>query len=143
MRVRGRGFTLVEALIAATIFFASIVVIGEAYRTSLAASRKAQATAALLAPVPILMSQVANRLREDQTEQWEQRGEMLGIAYKASAKLARKIAPPTRIDAESGTMMSFPARFKIFDISLEFSKDGQSRRIRYEELIWAPLDPAP
>jgi hypothetical protein len=140
---RAQGFTLVEALIAATIFFSSIVVISEAYRASLAASRKAELTATLLAPVPLLVSRVSDQLRERLDDSWREQGRLLGVDFKITANVARRVAPPARIDPDSGLNVKSAARFKMFEITIDLAYAGQRRVFKYEELAWAPPENVP
>ena len=138
-----RGFTLVEALIAATIFFASIGIVSEAYRASLAASRRAEVTAKLLTPLPIIVSQIADRLRDEHGDEWAGNGALLGVSYRASAKVIKKAAPPRQFDLDSGAKIQYAARFKVYEVLIDLSLLGQSRQFKYEELAWEPIENAP
>lgn len=133
------GFTLVEALIAATIFFASIAIVAEAYRVSLAASRKAESTATLLAPLPLLVSQVADRLRENPTgDRLDERGVVLGVEYAIVARARPAAAPLERFDLDSGARVRYTPRFKLFDVEIRLSVSGAQRVFSYRELTWLP-----
>lgn len=140
-RRRSGGFTLVEALIAATIFFATVGVVSEAYRASLAASRKAEITARLLTPLPIIVSHIANRLKDERADEWRERGVMQGVRYDAAARVAKRIAPPRRVDPDAGVVVNSGARFKLYEVTIDLKVSGQSRQFKYEELAWAPLEP--
>ena len=136
-----RGFTLVEALIAATIFFATVGVLSEAYRASLAASRKAEITARLLTPLPIIVSHIANHLKDERADEWREQGSVLGVTYEAAATVARRVAPVQRVDPDAGVLVKSGARFKIYAVSIDLAVAGQRRRFQYEELAWLPLEP--
>ena len=138
---RSGGFTLVEALIAATIFFATVGVLSEAYRASLAASRKAEITARLLTPLPIIVSHIANHLKDERADEWRERGLMQGVRYDVSARVAKRVAPPRRVDPDAGVVVNSGARFKLYEVTIDLTVSGQSRQFKYEELAWAPLEP--
>ena len=138
---RATGFTLVEALIAATIFFATIGVVSEAYRASMAASRKAELTARLLTPLPIIVSHIANRLKDERADEWREQAAMQGVRYDARARIARRVAPPRRFDPDSGVIVNSAARFKLYEVTVDLSVAGLTRQFKYEELAWAPLEP--
>lgn len=136
-RTAPTGFTLVEALIAATIFFASIVVVSEAYRANITASRKAEMTARVLAPLPILMSQIQDRLRDAPEEDLSLKGSLFGVAYDAHTRINRRAAPPARIDLDSGVNVKFRPRFVVYDVNLSLAIAGHRQTITYEELAWS------
>lgn len=137
--MRARGFTLLEVLIAATIFFAAIVALSEAYRVSVEAQRRAEATIRMLTPVPRLMSRVENLLRENPVPLLEEEGLMFGVTYRIVARAEESFAPPARIDPDSDAYSSYEPRFSVYDVSLTLGFGGRKKTLNYRELAWSPL----
>ena len=132
-----QGFTLVEALIAATIFFASIAVVSEAYRASVAASRRAQALATMVSPLPLLVAQTAEHLRAaPANERFVDHGVVMGVEFVVTAQAASSVAPAEKLDVESGARVRYAPRFKLFDVEIKLSVAGQHRTFKYRELTW-------
>lgn len=134
-----RGFTLIELLIASTILFAALVVISETYRTSMASSRKADAIAKMLTPLPLVVSNIRNRLRENPIERQAGEGDMLGVHYDFQANTVRFEPPPTRFDPDTTMVTSYAPRFRLYDVKLKLAIAGESREFIYQELAWLPL----
>jgi prepilin-type N-terminal cleavage/methylation domain-containing protein len=135
-----RGFTLIEVLIAATILFAAIAVISETYRASMLASRRADAVAAMLAPMPLIVAAVRETLRADPAERREGEAEMLGVRYRFDATTARFEPPPPRFDPDTSEERQFRPRFRLYDVRLELRYGGAERTYLYQELAWLPLE---
>lgn len=138
-RPRQRGFTLIEVLIASTILFASLVVISESYRASMASSRKADALARMLTPLPLIVSNIRNALRENPIEQQAGQGDMLGVHYEFQAKTVRFEAPPKRFDPDTTMVTSYAPRYRLYDIKLRLEIGAESREFLFQELAWLPL----
>ena len=135
---RRGGFTLVEVLIASVILFASLAVISEAYRTSLVASERARITAELLTPLPLIVEHVRDRLLDTPQEKVDGRGEVLGVRFEFLAVSARFAAPPRRVDADSGQIMVYQPRFRVYDVRLTLAAGSVRRVFSYQELAWLP-----
>ena len=138
-RGRSRGFTLLEVLIAASIFFASIVVIAESYRATVAAHKRSEAVVRMVTPVPLLVSRVENLLRENPTDTLEEEGILLGVAYRVKATVVRDVAPLEGIDVDTGEFRSYEPRFKLYEVTIALSAGGQRKNFSYRELAWTPL----
>jgi hypothetical protein len=134
-----RGFTLLEVLIAASIFFASIVVIAESYRATLAAHKRSEAIVRMLTPVPLLMSRVENLLRENPSDTLEEEGTLLGVGYRLKATVVRNVAPLQRIDLDTDEFRSYEPRSKLYEVTMSLSAGGQRKTLSYRELAWSPL----
>jgi prepilin-type N-terminal cleavage/methylation domain-containing protein len=131
------GFTLIEVLIASTILFASLAVISESYRASMMASDKAAKTAEMLTPLPLILGYVKNKLLETPDELVEGQGEVLGVRFTFEARSARFGAPARRIDPDSGQLMVYQPRFRLYDVQLDLSRGTMRRAFTYQELAWA------
>jgi type II secretory pathway component PulJ len=138
-RRRSSGFTLIEVLIAATILFASLVIISESYRESMASSRKADAIAKMLTPLPLIVSGIRNDLRENPTERREGEGDMLGVHYRFQASTVRFEPPPTRFDPDTTMVTSYAPRYRLYDVKLRLELGEESREFIFQELAWLPL----
>lgn len=140
------GFTLIEVLIAATIFFASIVVISESYRLSVESYRRSAAIVRMLTPMPMLVSRVENLLRENPAPQLQEEGLILGVSYRWVANVAESFSPPDRIDPDTDEFRSYRQRFNLYDVSITLRVGDQEKKFSYRELAWLPLsadnDPA-
>jgi type II secretory pathway pseudopilin PulG len=132
------GFTLVEVLIASTILFGSLVVISEAYRTSMAASHRAEAVTRLLAPLPLIVKSVRQRLRDNPIEVVEGSGEIFDVQYRFAAKTARFEPPPPRFDPDLGGFTTYAPRFRLYDVTVILQAEGYQREFLYQELAWQP-----
>jgi hypothetical protein len=144
-RGRSGGFTLLEVLIAASIFFASIVVIAESYRVTLAAHKRSEAVVRMVTPVPLLMSRVENLLRENPQDLIEEEGTLLGVGYRLRASGLRTATPLERLDLDTDEFRTYEPRFKLYEVSISLAFDGQQKTFSYRELAWLPLvaQPAP
>lgn len=136
-----RGFTLVEVLIAATILFMVIAAAAEGYRGALVASRKAESTVRLLAPLPLITSAIRDALRASVRESVAGGSELLGVRYEFEATTARFGAPPPRFDVDRGDFTEYPPRFRLYDVRLKLSAGAAERTFSYQELAWAPVVP--
>jgi hypothetical protein len=134
-----RGFTLLEVLIAASIFFASIVVIAESYRATLAAHKRSEAIVRMLTPVPLLMSRVENLLRENPKDLIEEEGTLLGVGYRLRASVLRAAAPLERLDLDTDEFRTYEPRFKVYEVSISLAFGSQKKTFSYRELAWVPL----
>ena len=134
-----RGFTLLEVLIAATILFTAIAVASETYRAALLASRKAETLVAMLTPLPLITSSIRNDLRSDPAEQREGAAAMMGVGYTWRATTARYEPPPARFDADRLDFVSYPPRFRLYDVELKLWLRGQKRVYIYQEVAWEPM----
>ena len=138
MRRQG-GFTLLEVLIASTILFAALAVASETYRSTLMASSKAQTLVEMLTPLPLITSSVRNQLRSDPLEERDGAAAMMGIDYRWRATTARYEPPPARFDADRLDFVTYPPRFRLYDVELELRLRGQKRVFIYQEVAWEPM----
>ena len=132
------GFTLVEVLIAAVILFATITVVAESYRTSLAASLRATITAELLTPLPLITTTIRNELRERPEERLNGEGELLGVRYRFEAVSVRFEAPPPTVDPDMQGIKVFVPRYRLYDVRLSLARRTMERQFVYQELAWLP-----
>ena len=139
MKFRYRsGFTLVEALIAATIMFATIAVISDTYRASLAASRKAEITVRSLAPLRAILSVVQQRLAQEPAADLKGKGEIMGVSYFFVAKAIDYLPPASRFDPDTGEFVRYQPRYRLYDVSLRLGFSGSTRDYTYREIAWTP-----
>lgn len=133
-----RGFTLIEVLIASVILFATITVIAESYRTSLASSLRASATAEMLTPLPLITSTIRTRLREAPDARVAGDGEILGVKYTFEAVSVRFEAPPPVPDENLQGLRVFSPRYRLYDVRLLLERRAMRRQFIYQELAWLP-----
>jgi prepilin-type N-terminal cleavage/methylation domain-containing protein len=137
--IKSRGFTLVEVLIAATILFSSLAVISETYRASLMASQRAESTAKLLTPLPLIVGFVRNKLRETTVERLTGTGVVLGVEFEYEAISERFVSPPPRFDPDLGEFLRYSPRFRLYGVRLTLRYGAQQRQFSYRELAWSPV----
>lgn len=137
-RGAGGGFTLIEVLIASVILFATITVVAESYRASLAAGRRATATAEMLTPLPLITSSIRARLREQPEERLGGEGEVLGVRYTFEAVTVRFEPPPPAVDLDLQDMRTFAPRYRLYDVKLSLERRPVRRQFLYQELAWLP-----
>ncbi len=136
MKRRSRGFTLVEVLIAASILFFSIAVITEAYRSSLLASRRADIVARLLAPLPVIVGNVRNTLRESGQPRVTGKGQAIGVDYSFEADTIQFKSSASQFNPDEGGFVDSPPRYRLYRVTLALQAEGQSRQFQYQELAW-------
>jgi prepilin-type N-terminal cleavage/methylation domain-containing protein len=136
---RQRGFTLLEVLIAATILFTVLAVATETYRNSLLASGRAQGLVTMLTPLPLITSAIRNQLRSNPVEKLDGRSELLGVGYEWEAITVRYGSPPYRFDPDVTDFVSYPKRFRLYDITLKLRLAKQERVFLYQEIAWEPM----
>ncbi len=136
---RQRGFTLLEVLIAATILFTVLAVATETYRNSLLASSRAQGLVTMLTPLPLITSAIRNQLRSNPVEKLDGRSELLGVGYEWEAITVRYGSPPYRFDPDVTDFVSYPKRFRLYDITLKLRLAKQERVFLYQEIAWEPM----
>jgi prepilin-type N-terminal cleavage/methylation domain-containing protein len=136
---RQGGFTLLEVLIAATILFTALAVATETYRSSLLASARAEALVSMLTPMPLITSSIRSQLRSNPVERLDGGSELLGVEYEWEADTVRYGAPPRRFDADATDFITYPQRFRLYDVHLKLRRAGQERVFIYQEIAWEPL----
>jgi prepilin-type N-terminal cleavage/methylation domain-containing protein len=136
---RQRGFTLLEVLIAATILFTVLAVATETYRSALLASSRAAGLVSMLTPLPLITSSIRSQLRANPVEKLDAGSELLGVRYQWEATTVRYGAPPRRFDPDATDFISYPPRFRLYDIRLELRRAGQKRVFLYQEIAWEPM----
>jgi prepilin-type N-terminal cleavage/methylation domain-containing protein len=136
---RQRGFTLLEVLIAATILFTVLAVAAETYRNSLLASGRAQGLVTMLTPLPLITSAIRNQLRSNPVEKLSGSSELLGVGYEWEAITVRHGSPPYRFDPDMTDFVSYPKRFRLYDIRLKLRRARQEREFLYQEIAWEPM----
>lgn len=132
------GFTLVEVLIASVILFATVTVIAESYRSSLAAGQRATITAEMLTPLPLITSTIRKQLRERPDERLRGDGELLGVGYFFEAVTVRFEPPPPTFDATIEDVRVFAPRYRLYDVRLSLERRSIQRQFLYQELAWLP-----
>jgi type II secretory pathway pseudopilin PulG len=130
------GFTLIEVLIAATIMFAAIAVVSDTYRASLAASRKAETTVRLLAPLRAVLTVIQQRLTQEPAAELAGKGEMMGVNYSFVAKSISHLPPARRFDPDVGELVNYQPRYRLYDVALRLTFAGQARDFAYREIAW-------
>lgn len=135
-RLASCGFTLIEVLIAATILFAALTVIAEAYRANMQATRRAETIVRMLTPLPMIVGKIQATLRESPLERAEGEGELLGVRYQFSAATVRFEPPAPRFDPDQSDFTSYPPRYRLYDVRLELGFASQRREFLYQELAW-------
>ena len=137
--IRQRGFTLVEVLIASTILFTVLGVASMSYRAAVLASAKAEATVAMLTPVPLITAAIRSQLRTKPVEASAGSGELLGVGFEWEATTSRYGSPPRRFDPDTTSFVDYPPRFRLYEVRLTLAYRDSSREFLYEELAWEPL----
>lgn len=134
-----RGFTLLEVLIASTILFTVLAVATETYRNSLRASGRAQGLVTMLTPLPLITSVIRNQLRSNPIEKLDGRAELLGVGYEWEAITVRHGSPPYRFDPDATDFVSYPKRFRLYDVTIRLRLGKQERVFLYQEVAWEPM----
>jgi len=138
MRRSRAGFTLVEVLIASVILFATVTVIAESYRSSLAAGQRATITAEMLTPLSLMTSTIRKQLRERPDERLRGDGELLGVKYSFEAVTVRFEPPPPTFDVNIEDVRVFAPRYRLYDVRLLLERRSIRRQFLYQELAWLP-----
>lgn len=135
------GFTLLEILIAMTIFFAAATSGLLAYQNAMASGHKAEQVTKLLTYVESVQQHVFEKLQQQLVHNFPQQGEgvFLDISYNWQASLVQSGAPPEDYDAETGTVLYYKPRFSLVNIELVLQSDGTQRVFHYQELLWLPV----
>lgn len=138
---RQPGFTLLEILIAMTIFFAAATSGLLAYQNAMASGHKAELVTKLLTYVGSVQQQVLEQLQQLPQHNFPQQGDgvFLDISYNWQATLVQSGAPPEDYDAETGTVLYYKPRFSLVNIELVLQSDGTQRVFHYQELLWLPV----
>lgn len=136
---RQAGFTLIEVLISATILFTAITVISEGYRAAMLSSRRAETVAAMLTPVPLVVSAIRSALRDDPAERQEGASEIMGVKYRYEATTALFAPPARRFDPDRTEFVDYAPRYRLYDVHLTLNYRDQERVYLYQELAWLPM----
>ena len=129
---------MIEVLIAATILFASITIISDAYRTSMQSTRRAETVIRMLTPLPMIVSKIQSTLRSDPIERATGEGELLGVRYVYSAEGKLFAPPPRRFDPDQAEFTAYAPRYRLYDVRLQLAFAMQKREFVYQELAWLP-----
>jgi len=138
---RQQGFTLIEVLIAATILFTVLAVASESYRNSLLATAKAETLVEMLTPLPLITSSIRNQLRTNPMERLQGGAELLGVQYSWAAETVRYGSPAPRFDPDQIDFVTYPPRYRLYDVKLNLALRGMEREFIYQELAWEPWRP--
>lgn len=139
MKQQPDGFTLVEVMIASVILFGSLVAITEGYRTSVEASRRAEATIRMVTPLPLIVSQIRESILSDPQEANRGAGQMLGVSFRYEAVLSKSAAALPPPDPEGAVSPNLPERYRLYDIRVSLEVRGVAvREFVYQELVWSP-----
>jgi hypothetical protein len=130
------GFTLVEVLIAATILFAALTVISDSFRASIVASRRADETVRLLAPLPFLVETIAAQIREKPDAKVSGGGQLLNVDYQFEATSILFKPPLPKFNPETTEREVFEPRYHLYDVSLTLRRPGVQRIFKYREIAW-------
>jgi prepilin-type N-terminal cleavage/methylation domain-containing protein len=136
---RQGGFTLLEVLIAATILFTALAVATETYRSALLSSSRAESLVSMLTPLPLITSSIRSQLRSNPVEKLDGGSDLLGVQYEWEANTVRYGAPPRRFDPDATDFITYPQRFRLYDVRLKLRRAGQERVFLYQEIAWEPL----
>jgi hypothetical protein len=132
------GFTLLEVLVASVILISAIAAVSLSYRGALIASQRADINIQLAGLMPIILSQVSDRLKQldEGQDRLAEQGENFGVAYRWEAELINFNAPPERFDPDEGTFIVDQPRFRLWQVNLQVEKNGLSQAYQYNELSW-------
>jgi len=135
-----RGLTLIETLIAAVILFSAIAFVADSYRSSVSSSLKASERAELLAPLPLVMSQIRQNLRAQASQPVSGEGMIFGVAFAFEATVIEERAPPERFNIDFDILENFKPRFFLYQIRLQLRYRGAIESFTYQELAWSSLE---
>lgn len=132
------GFTLLEIMVASVILIASIAAISLSFRGALLSSQKAETNLQVSGAIEFLTDHVTREIRAINSENATMSGKgiLWGISYKWQAELAQKGAAPERFDIDSGNFVSEEARFKLWMVTLELSRNGVNKSYSFYEVSW-------
>jgi hypothetical protein len=138
LRVLSRGLTLIEVLIASTILFAAITVVSETYRTSLAASDKAERLVRLVTPLPLITAKIRDDLRTNPQNRVTGSGEFLGVVYSFEATSIAFEPPARRFDPDMSGVVDYAPRYRLYDVTVALKLGSARRSYIYQEIAWLP-----
>jgi len=92
-----------------------------------------------LTPLPLITSAIRNQLRSNPVEKLSGSSELLGVGYEWEATTVRYGSPPYRFDPDMTDFVSYPKRFRLYDIRLKLRRAKQEREFLYQEIAWEPM----
>lgn len=133
------GFTLIEVLVAAVILFSSIATVSMVYRGAFISSERADKHITLTGALPSVLARIRHDIRSqgnsnqtqlsDSADAWD-------VSYQWKASLREYKSAPKRLDPNSGSLVTPPLKYKLWNVSLELEYAGLTKTYQFNELSW-------
>ncbi len=144
MRIKCRGLTLIEVLMALMILMAVLSTTALVVQTSRQNSAQAAAVIDLLRPLPLILQQIRLQLRQDAPPQASGQGEVLGVSFNWNAQTLRfEAADSSAMTVEAGAQTRGQPRFRLYQVRLTLRAGQKERQYTFQELAWRPIELAP
>ena len=136
---KGKGFTLMEVLLAGLILFITLSAMTLIYRGALFSSKKAQQVLVINSYVPIAVEQIEQLMQQPQHAEKSQisgQGKLLKTEFSFVATLNSAKSPLPRLSGFSNETIVLPARYKLWDVNLVLNLDGAEKSFQYQEITF-------
>lgn len=135
----GRGFTLLEILIALTILLLMLSLATNSMKTARMNSEQAANHLQLATFLPLFTERIQQTIRSAPSEAMSGSGELQGVQFQWRANVVQKRSPASQFNPEAMTETKFNERFLLYEVQLTLTKQGKSRTFKYLELAWLPV----
>lgn len=136
------GFTLLEILIAMTILFSVAAASLSAYQNISFSIYRSTDTIDKLTWLTPIMQNIYATLKRNEQGQLNGEDVVNDVNYQWEAVLFEQSPPPSRLEADSGTLIEYAPRYRLYQVSISVSHTQNSAKPRsynYMELVWSPV----
>lgn len=133
------GFTLIEVLVASVILFSSIATVSMIYRGAFMSSEKANTHITINGVLPSILSSIRHEVRSQANSEQTQLSGISSaweVSYKWQATLQKFNSAPSRLDPNSGQLVTPPPKYKLWEITLDLQYGGITKIYQFNELSW-------
>jgi len=138
-RLQQRGFSLVEVLVASVILFSAIASVTMIYRGAFISSKTAEGHVELAGVLPSILSVIRQDIRNQGAlplSELSNQGNAWGVDYQWQATQQSFLPPQPVFSPDSGRLEEFPAKYKLWQVSLILSKDKLHKQYQFNEVSW-------
>lgn len=139
LKYNNKGFTLIEILVASVILFSTIAIVTVIYKNAMLVSEKANNHVVISGFVPIMLSNIRQEIRgqgDIETQLLKGSGNSWGVDYRWSANLIEFKSAAVRYDPDTGKDVSYPAKYKLWNVILNLNLNGTQQQHQFKELSW-------